>query len=308
MREFDVFIEKPLTEADVLIYSIPFRDGITASNRIILETMLDYYTLQKAVALKNNIALVSRIDEILLTIRERISSCIAIDSSADFLKKTRTGAQNNLIEISNDDINLYAQSFFKLRNAIGIESSNDVEAITKSVLKGIESEIEIDNGSLHTDLKSFMGMDGSLLIKSSDIETKKHSFEHISNKIALCSKPFNIFYSYRIGIESAMAIACDVLKYEIHYTLGSGHSEIVIDSPDVEAAAIKREKISSEIQVFSELVETLIYCISVNNQIGIGSSASVGLKRKRWVREVKNLNRSEVGEMSLQEFFYVTLV
>ena len=64
MREFDVFIEKPLTEADVLIYSIPFRDGITASNRIILETMLDYYTLQKAVALKNNIALVSRIDEI----------------------------------------------------------------------------------------------------------------------------------------------------------------------------------------------------------------------------------------------------
>ena len=49
-KEFDIFLKKHIIECDLLIYSIPYRDGISVTDRLILNAALESYSLYKLVA------------------------------------------------------------------------------------------------------------------------------------------------------------------------------------------------------------------------------------------------------------------
>ena len=51
-KEFDIYLNDRLTQCDTIVYSIPYRDGLTVMNRLILETCLESYTLQKFIAVQ----------------------------------------------------------------------------------------------------------------------------------------------------------------------------------------------------------------------------------------------------------------
>ena len=78
MKDYDIYRKQHIHETEVLIYSLPYRDGITVTNRIILEAMLKYYTLQKAIAIQNQSEIVAEIDKIILTIQENVGSGLEI--------------------------------------------------------------------------------------------------------------------------------------------------------------------------------------------------------------------------------------
>ena len=46
-KEFDIYLNERLHQCDIIVYSIPYRDGLTVMERLILETCLESYTLQK---------------------------------------------------------------------------------------------------------------------------------------------------------------------------------------------------------------------------------------------------------------------
>ena len=46
-KEFDIFLKKHIIECDLLIYSIPYRDGISVTDRLILNAALESYSLYK---------------------------------------------------------------------------------------------------------------------------------------------------------------------------------------------------------------------------------------------------------------------
>ncbi len=308
MKEFDVFIKKHITETNLLIYSIPYRDGVSVANRLILETMLDFYTLQKAVAITNKSVLVSEIDKIISHVREMISSSVLIESSVDFCKKNNAALERTAIELNLPAFPMLINSFFRVRDYLGISSST-VDAISKSSLGNrLVNSIEISSEDIATKLQSFSKANGSIQICSDEMDTKKHSFERVVGGIEVSSKPFDVFYCYKTGLDAVMSIACDVLKTEIHFTLGNGYNELAIESSDAKSAAVKHETVLDNIELFCAMTATLFSHISIDNKIQIDSNVSAGLKRKRWVHEVRDMERIKTGEMSLQEFFYVTLV
>ena len=65
MKEYDIFLKQRLTEGSIIVYSLPFRDGVSAVNRVVLRAMLSYFSLQKKIAVANQSALLSEIDEML---------------------------------------------------------------------------------------------------------------------------------------------------------------------------------------------------------------------------------------------------
>ena len=65
MKEYDIFLKQRLTEGLIIVYSLPFRDGVSAVNRVVLRAMLSYFSLQKKIAVANQSALLSEIDEML---------------------------------------------------------------------------------------------------------------------------------------------------------------------------------------------------------------------------------------------------
>ena len=42
-KEFDIYLNKRLTECDILVYSIPYRDGLTAIHKLVLESCIESY-------------------------------------------------------------------------------------------------------------------------------------------------------------------------------------------------------------------------------------------------------------------------
>ena len=64
-KEFDIFLKKHIIECDLLIYSIPYRDGISVTDRLILNAALESYSLYKFVAVQTGSLLTAHIDEMI---------------------------------------------------------------------------------------------------------------------------------------------------------------------------------------------------------------------------------------------------
>ena len=89
MKEYDIFLKQRLTEGSIIVYSLPFRDGVSAVNRVVLRAMLSYFSLQKKIAVANQSALLSEIDEMLATVSEKIGDQVCLEASAALTIKYR---------------------------------------------------------------------------------------------------------------------------------------------------------------------------------------------------------------------------
>lgn len=62
-KEFDIFLKRHVIECDLLVYSIPYRDGISVTDRLILDAALEAYSLYKFVAVQTGSVLTAHIDD-----------------------------------------------------------------------------------------------------------------------------------------------------------------------------------------------------------------------------------------------------
>lgn len=81
-KEFDVYLNKRLTECDIIVYSMPYRDGLAVANCLILESYLKCCILQKFIAVKTNFNLISHIDKMSKICYEQLEISATIGVSA----------------------------------------------------------------------------------------------------------------------------------------------------------------------------------------------------------------------------------
>ncbi len=93
-------------ECDLLVYSIPYRDGISVTDRLILDAALEAYSLYKFVAVQTGSVLTAHIDEMMKLCKERLSIGIEFGATAE-------------IEVHN---NLYLQSDPIILNTPAVET------------------------------------------------------------------------------------------------------------------------------------------------------------------------------------------
>ena len=89
MKEYDIFLKRRLTEGTIIVYSLPFRDGVSAVNRVVLQAMLSYFSLQKKIAVANQSVLVAEVDEMLATVSEKIGDQVCLKANAALTTKYR---------------------------------------------------------------------------------------------------------------------------------------------------------------------------------------------------------------------------
>lgn len=147
MKEYDIFLKQRLTEGSIIVYSLPFRDGISAVNRVVLRAMLSYFSLQKKIAVANQSALLSEIDEMLATVSEKIGDQVCLEASAALTIKYRNELEQAAMRLDIPAFTLFAQSFFALESQIGIKVSQPI-AYAKSSLGDAQSAMAIVAKSL----------------------------------------------------------------------------------------------------------------------------------------------------------------
>lgn len=120
-KEFDIYLKRRITECDLIVYSLPYRDGLTATNRIILESCLESYTLQKFVAMQLGSELVSHIDKMIKTCYERLNWGTAIDVNAAFQTLYTMNPESSIVELAVEDIPALETMFAEAESRTAIE-------------------------------------------------------------------------------------------------------------------------------------------------------------------------------------------
>lgn len=231
MKEYDIFLKQRLTEGSIIVYSLPFRDGVSAVNRVVLRAMLSYFSLQKKIAVANQSALLSEIDEMLATVSEKIGDQVCLEASAALTIKYRNELEQAAMKLDIPAFTLFAQSFFALESQIGIKVSQPI-AYAKSSLGDAQSAMAIVAKSLAEQKQVFDTIQNQTVFSANDLAFRKHDFESGSSAIGIDQTSPELLYRYTTGMEAAFAIAASIGETEFHYSLGDGSNAIVLRLPN----------------------------------------------------------------------------
>lgn len=306
MKEYDIFLKRRLAEGTIIVYSLPYRDGVSAVNRVILQAMLSYFALQKKIAVSNQSSLLAELDEMLATVSERIGDQVCLDAHAKLALKYQNELEQAAMELDVPAFVLFAQSFFAFESQIGIQVSQP-EGYTKSSIGSALNKIALLAASFGEQKQVFETIQNRTAFQADPLAFVKHDFEQGESAMGIEQTSPELYYRYTMGMEAAFAIAASIGETEFHYSLGEGSSEIGITTSKPETAAEKKLQINNAIELFSELVVETISMFAVSNSAEILLTLNAGMKRYRLLSELDDKTLAEIDNMTLEELDFVVL-
>ena len=306
MKEYDIFLKKQLTEGKIIVYSLPFRDGVSAVNRTILQAVLSYLQLQKKFAVENESVLVAELDDMLATVSEKINNEFSFDASTEITIKYRSELEKAVMELDIPALALLAQSLFAFESQIGIQISQPFAYVKSSMGSG-RSDIVVDAESLAEQKRVFENTNSDAAFDVYELMPLKRDYEKVENAAVFDQTSPDLLYRYTTGLDAAFSIAAAIGETEFHYSLGDGESSMVFDAAEPDTFAEKKLKITASIEAFHSLVVETISLFGVSNSTEILASLEAGLKRYRLLSELDGKTLAEIDDDTLNELDYVIL-
>lgn len=306
MKEYDIFLKRRLAEGTIIVYSLPYRDGVSVVNRVILQAMLSYFALQKKIAVSNQSSLLAELDEMLATVSERIGDQVCLDAHAKLTLKYKNELEQAAMELDVPAFVLFAQSFFAFESQIGIQVSQP-EGYTKSSIGTALNKMAFLAASLGEQKQVFEAIQNQTVFQADPLAFVKHGFEQGESAIGIEQANPELYYRYTMGMEAVFTIAASIGETEFHYSLGDGSSAMGITTSEPETAAEKKLQINNAIEMFSELVVETISMFAVSNSVEILSALNAGMKRHRLLSELDDKTLAEIDNITLEELDFVVL-
>lgn len=307
-KEFDIYLNNRLTECDILVYSIPYRDGLTAIHKLILESCIESYTLQKFVAMQTGSELVHHIDEMLKTCYERLSYATELDVTATFQTHYSLYSDTAGIIMSAECVETLSNLFAKAEFAMQL-TAQPVMAYTGKSGGNAESSLVI-NAALEKDIKnSLLTVAPVVEIETSVLGTNKRSAISVSPGIDIACELTNLCYRFYNGAQAVIQMAADVLATELHYSLGEGTSAIDFSADIGDGdCSTKYEEFETAVIFVAEVVEAIRQFMHPElHSIAIGIVVDPIMKRHRLLSEMDADNLSAYDDMLLEEIDYVII-
>lgn len=307
-KEFDIYLNNRLTQCDIIVYSIPFRDGLTAAHRMILESCLESYVLQKFVAVQTNSELVSHIDKMIKICIERLNWGTSLDISADFQTHYVLNPTPTIIEIApSDNLETLRTMFASVDSSLQIAVAPLNAMIAKSLGGG--RSIMTPNVNVKDILKrSILKPVSEIQIASQVADTQVQKTISVDSTMISSAELVNLCYRLYTASETVMQLAASVLETEIHFSLGSGETGVEIISEVSEEYATKYEVAQNAVSILAQAVEWIIqYLEPESNGVQFAAEITTVLKRHRMLEEMDEDTLLSYDDMTLEEVDYIIL-
>ena len=308
LKEFDIFLKRHVIECDLLVYSIPYRDGISVTDRLILDAALEAYSLYKFVAVQTGSVLTAHIDEMMKLCKERLSIGIEFGATAE-------------IEVHN---NLYLQSDPIILNTPAVET---IELVMNEFQNGlilaagdIDTQVALSAGKVNlamllnaevteTRKTSLIRPDSRLLLNADIQEINQHNFIDADATLEIDATLQSLCYQLTIEASAAFELMAMVIGTEIRHSLGRWYNGLAIGAVVKGTAAQKFERAWAVIHLMESATGTLLkvlYPESYGMVLDV-ADANFGLKRYRLLSEVDDLTLGDIDDMTLGELDWVEL-
>ena len=306
-KEFDIYLKSRLTECDIIVYSIPLRDGLTVVDRLILESLIRSYTLQKFVAIQTGSELVSHIDEMLKTCYERLNAGTKLNVDAQFQVHYAAQLPDAGMVLSAEALGHMATVFERAENAMLIEAAPLRVAIGKSVGSG-SSALAFDSGVRNTLKRSNLSPNAGMTVGAELDGFEKRVAFHINSGVVPVAELTNLCYRVYRAAETSIAIAAEVLETEIHYSLGSGENTIELGAEVDDTVAHKYEAFENCVAILAEATEAITqFAAPEAHALLLGADASPIIRRYSMLSEVDEPTLADYAGMTLEDVGFIIL-
>ena len=304
-QTYKIYLKKRLTEFDLIIKNLPYRDGIIIYNKLYLDAMVNYLNIEKSIIGYTDIELTTQIDNILEQIFNIFNNGLEINADVSFIcqKSVLFNSEAKLdgsLKLINEEC---FNAFNTLTNLTALISNYEV---AKSLGAGHNS-MELSTRFINTLKKCFNKMNNQLSLNT-ELLTNATKFTSISTDMDFKTSNFDIFYFIAVQCEAVCSLFCNA-DIELWYTLGNAKNNMILN---VYNNSVKSEKFISYNDLLSLVAEinTILYCIicpSSQSSI-LNSKIDVEIKRCRLLNEVDNSTLVDMDTESLNDLDYVIIV
>lgn len=309
-KEFDIYLNERLHQCDIIVYSIPYRDGLTVMERLIIETCLESYLLQKFVAAQSGSVLVSHIDKMIKTCLERLNNGIEIGTSAEFQVHYSSYPDVAAIEVNAERLSLLAHSYTSVENTLQIVTSPIDAYVKKSFGRG-QSGIEVVSKVEATFKRDLERASSQLVLNAAAMQTKKKISEKVSPSIIVDTKLTDLLYRRHVAVTpSVLQIVSDDVETEIRFSLGRCTFPIVLDNQVLGEQMTKYLTTESVIEIKPSAVEGTLKQFNVpetNTLEIVPCEVEPIVKRHRLLYEMDSDTLSAYDDMSFNDLDYVII-
>lgn len=307
-KEFDIYLRKHLVECDLLVYSIPYHDGISVADRLILETALNGYLLCKFAAAQMGAEVEAHIGQMIKLCLEKLSMGAELDTSADFEAHARLYMENSKVVIESSAVNMLERIFHEVENGLILAAGPLTTQVSSSVGRG--------NFPMWADAHVTGMLKHSLLnlrcVTVPDAEIKQFYQVNCIDADApavIDSSLRSLCYKLVFEAAAAVEIVTLVLGTEIRRSLGVWYNGLALDSKVTGTRLQKFTAAEGVSAIMQEAAGTLIKVLYPGDDgttIEI-PALNIGIKRYRRLNEMDNSRLADIDSMTLNELDYVWL-
>lgn len=274
LTNIDLVTKSRLTECDLSISSIPFREAVEVYNAIIIESSIENTYMQGYFSAENGISVHADIDQIVRNIMERGANAIVIDSKAELVSQKILSADPNVLTIRSEPVEFHAEGYTDAKDAIVLLVEKLDVKMTKTV-PGTQSALELRSAA-ETSKQSFEQTVSEMPIWAGIEEVRGQKFESFAETLHLDAKLQSLCYQlFSDGGKAAMEPHAEPLDIQLLYSLGGGDASLALNVSvsETEKTAFIQPKVSAEPVVFP--IQFLItYAVGTETSTDISAAVS----------------------------------
>lgn len=310
MKEFELYLDRHLHECEVLVYSIPYREGLTTFNRIVLDTCLEDLKAQKFMAVQAGIEMTAKVDRLIKEIMERLCSSAVMDAQVRVRTEKLVNLESSALALDINQPKVLMKKLERAEQAIVIATASVAAAAEKAVKK-LFSPVEITAapmGIRKTALeRPKAGMELSGEINRVYLEIKETS----KSTIEMPGYVPGLFYTLCESGSAAIRIAARVRGIELMRTTGPIRQGLELGCNIERVYTTVSENASSAVAILAQLRGTIEQFFTPKpSWMGITANVALTPMRYRTLAEVDELGENgtkDIDGLTLFELDYVEI-
>ncbi len=306
MQTYDVYLKRRLTEIDTIITQLVQHDSFAIYNWLTLFATMDE-VIRKALKVESAMVHDTSLKDFLEYAYEKMNSKMYLYVKTGLLCQVSVEGETE-ITLSANEIGILEKSF------IGSNSPIEISVLPLNYIAHVFGKVEFGT-------KMFM----------SGLKTLKYSLEKFENQFVL-SSDIGVSSQKRTNAEES-SIFLDIAFADILYLFNIVCNAVAnLHTPPLDECVLKKilhdlnvrltlTAITDEtwrltkifgmedmLNIFSEIIETMIKCIlPATTDTVLSCEASIGLKRHRKLKELKDKKLCDFSQNVLWDFCYVTI-
>lgn len=308
-KEFDIYLQKHLVECDLLIYSIPYHDGISVTNRLILEAALNGYYLMRFAAVQMGSELTAHIVKMIAVCLNKLNLGIELGARVEFEKCAKLYLENTSAILDASAVQIIGHVLNEVENGLILAIDPLVTQVALSAGTGdfpLLADADVDE----TFKRSLLCLQADMISHPEITQINCTNYINAGTETVLEEALKNLCYMLTFDASAAVEIMTLVLDTDIRDSLGKWYSGTVLNSGITGTFAKKFIAAQSIVNIMQEAAMELTKVLYPEDDIMVvdAESFSISMKWDRKLCEIDGMALEDIDDMTLNDIDVAQLI